>query len=218
MLSPTDPAFPIQGISPRPYAIFGGSFDPVHWGHLNIALQAHAQVGLERVLWLPAGHPPHKAHRPVTSVAHRLAMLELATAPWPSFVVSDLDTRRPGPSFAAQTFSELRAHYLHVSWFWLLGSDAFATLPRWYCADELVTGCHWLVVPRRQGQLLQATAQRVQRHFAEQGLTLAWSALQMKPLRVSSTQVRQACARGASLVGLVPEAVLTYIATQGLYG
>ncbi|MBD2104916.1 nicotinate (nicotinamide) nucleotide adenylyltransferase [Leptolyngbya sp. FACHB-261] len=212
-----DAAFPIQGISSQRLAIFGGSFDPVHCGHLNMAQQAQQQVGLAQILWLPAANPPHKSGRVTTPVAHRLAMLELALASKLNQTISTLEVQRPGLSFAAQTFRQLRQSQPQADWHWLIGSDTFASLPRWYDLEELVEHCHWLVVPRAGSRPLQTLIAQVQQQLTTRELPLRWSVLNLKPLAVSSTQIREAVAQGTSIAGLVPAAVQAYIEAHGLY-
>jgi nicotinate-nucleotide adenylyltransferase len=126
-------------------AIFGGTFDPVHWGHLVVAQTALSQLSLERVIWVPTRHPPHKRG---SAYEHRRLMLERAIADNPAFVLSPMETDYSSTNYAVGTLAYLQDIYPNHQWYWVIGLDAFQTLPRWYCRERLIPACDWLVAPR----------------------------------------------------------------------
>src|SRR5437763_11958951 len=106
--------------------VFGGTFDPVHLGHLVLAEQCREQGRLDEVWFVPAGRPPHKQHHAVTPFRHRAEMLRLATAGHPAFRVNELEDQRPGPSYTVDTLDALRPAHPGADWFFLVGSDTLA--------------------------------------------------------------------------------------------
>src|SRR4030042_5347120 len=112
--------------------IFGGTFDPIHNGHLTVAEEVRVKLGLGQLLFIPAGQPWLKADRPVSSAKHRLAMLSLAIADNHHFAISTIEIERPGPSYTVDTIAALKRNLgVEVKIFFLLGSDALAELPQW---------------------------------------------------------------------------------------
>lgn len=212
----------------------GGTFDPVHWGHLLIAETALSQATLDQVSWVPDRCPPHKR---AAGFEHRLEMVRLAIADHPAFAISPGATNHSGPSYAIQTLIDLQSVYTNTQWYWIIGLDAFQTLPRWYRRQELAAQCDWLVVPRLvpaappREELGGMTAQiesickQVTQQLAEQFISIRWQLLQMPWVGVSSSLIRQYCRDGyadakgvrSSIRYLVPEAVRIYIATHNLY-
>ncbi len=214
-------------------AILGGTFDPVHWGHLVLAETALSQLDLEMVIWVPARRPPHK--RGLT-YEHRRLMVEIAIAGNSAFVLKDTKTSHAEPEYAISTLADLQDTYLNRQWFWIIGLDAFHTLPRWYRREQLIPACDWLVAPRplpntataslfstsasaQQGMDTQASwqCQQVAGQLASQNIPIRWQLLQMPPLGISSTLIRQYCRQHRSIRYLVPEGVRTYITTHNLY-
>ena len=197
--------------------VLGGTFDPVHVGHLALATYARDAIGLERVLFVPAGIPPHKTDRPVTPAHHRLAMVELAVADEPTFEVSRVEIDRPGPSYAADTMTiladEERASGRGRELYFILSSEAVAGLPRWHQPDRLLELCRLAVVPRRGVGMPQRAW--IEEHFA--GREDRFLALAGPDLPVSASQIRRIAAAGGSLEGLVPPVVERYIVEHALY-
>ncbi len=128
-------------------AIFGGTFNPVHWGHLLIAETAFDQFKLDQVLWVPTFRPPHK-NQALVAYPHRREMVRRAIADHPGFTLSANDGQPQGTSYAIATLKALQVHYPGARWYWILGNDAFQSLPRWQASQELATHCTWLVAPR----------------------------------------------------------------------
>ena len=183
--------------------IFGGSFDPVHVGHLAIANAALESVPLDRVLFVLARRAPLKERGPVAGEADRLAMLELAVAGEPRFSVSRIELDRPGPSYTVDTLEALSGADLL---FLILGGDALAALPRWKDPDRIAT-LATLVVAERPGAPERAGHE-------QKGTVVAFDAPR---LDISSLELRARAARGRSLRYLVPDPVWRHIEARGLY-
>jgi nicotinate-nucleotide adenylyltransferase len=203
-------------------AILGGTFNPIHQGHLLIADMALHQQHLDRIIWVPTYAPPHKATAELAEFSHRLAMVQQAIAPDDAYTLSDIE-QKLGTSFAIDTLIALQALYPNCKWYWILGLDAFQTLPHWYGRRELSDRCQWIVAPRPVSDLdiekldLLALCQKVAQQMQTEEISIAWHLLQMQPISVSSSLVRQFCQEHRSLEGLVPPVVATYILTHQLY-
>lgn len=183
--------------------IFGGTFDPVHVGHLAIANAALESIPLDRVLFVPARRAPLKEHGPVAGEADRLAMLQLAVAGEPRFSVSRIELDREGPSYTVDTLERLAGA---DELFLILGGDALAALPRWKDPDRIAT-LATLVVAERPGAPERAGN-------ARNASILAFDAPR---LDISSRELRARAARGRSLRYLVPDPVWRHIEGRGLY-
>lgn len=218
--------FELGGISMQKLAIFGGSFDPVHCGHLAIAQVALTQLNLDQVLWVPTRQPPHKIGRSLLDFDLRKQMIQLAIAYQPAFELSLVEANRTPPSYAIQTLTELQAIYGNAQWFWIVGADTFATLPRWYESEQLAALVEWLVAPRSLPATSALAAlnwsdfcQQVARHWSDSRprVPLRWQVLQMPMIDISSSLIRQYCRARRSIRHLVPESVSIYIETHHLY-
>ena len=195
----------------RKVAIFGGTFNPVHWGHLLIAEMAMSQFNLEQVFWVPTHRPPHK-RQILTEFKHRLAMVRQAIADNPIFTASDVDAHRSGHSYAIETFQDLKALHPDCQWHWIIGQDAFQSLPKWRGIEILAVGCTWLVAPRNLGDSTSRSA--VLSHPSEQFRS---HLLEMPAVEISSSLIRQRCQQGRSIRYLVPDSVRHYIQTHRLF-
>jgi nicotinate-nucleotide adenylyltransferase len=205
-------------------AILGGTFNPVHRGHLLMATTALRQYALDQVLWVPTPTPPHKPSADLANFSHRLEMIKQAIAPYPTFAVSEIERQRAGRSYALHTFLDLQEAYPARQWFWIVGLDAFQSLPRWYRRHEWVDRCRWLVAPRPLGEPsdlcashIQAQCQQVAEQMRQQGNPIDWDLLPMPLIGVSSSLVRQYCRDHRPIDQLVPESVQAYIAMHQLY-
>lgn len=194
--------------------ILGGTFNPVHWGHLHMARAALTQAQLDRILWLPAGDPPHKPLAAGATTAQRVEMVKRAIQGHPEFVYCPLEVERAGRSYAIVTVEALQQHYPGDEWFWIIGADAFADLPQWYRVKDLVAQVTWLVAPRSETTDWQGLWAGVQ---AQIGAEVRALPLRMPTVGISSTEIRQACQRGESIRAYVPPAVASYIEEQRLY-
>jgi nicotinate-nucleotide adenylyltransferase len=206
-----------SGSRPRAgWAIFGGTFDPVHLGHLAIAEGAIDELGLGGVLWVPAGMPPHKADQAVTPASHRVAMVELAIAGNPRFHLSRVELERHGPSYSVDTVRTLREDGGVLSGaepVLLLSAEALRALPSWHEPDALISLARIGVVPRLGYP--PPSAAWIEEHFPDR--TDRFIALSGPWLGHSSSDIRRRVAAGQSIRYLVPDAVRNYIETNRLY-
>lgn len=195
------------------FGIMGGTFDPIHVGHLAVAEEAREALGLDRVLFVPAGEPPHKPAGSVTPVEHRVAMVQAAILDNPSFELSTIEVDRPGPSFTVDTVEALaRAHpgaALHV----ILSAETFAELPTWHEPERLFAAARVAVVPR-EGYPAPDPAWLA---AAFPGREDRVDYLEGPRLGLSSTAIRGRVAAGRSIRYLVPDLVGAYIAGKHLY-
>ena len=209
--------------------IFGGTFNPVHWAHLLMAETALCQFSLDWVIWVPTYRPTYKADSELVDFHHRLTMVQQAVISHPRFAVSAIEQHQPSASYAIDTFLALQKLYPSSEWFWLIGLDAFQSLPRWYQYQELVPQCQWLVIPRWVGAvaasqspqsslaMAQQIAEQVAAKLAAQSVPLNWHLLDMPLVDISSSLIRQYCCKQRSIRYLVPDVIRDYINQHGLY-
>jgi nicotinate-nucleotide adenylyltransferase len=192
--------------------VLGGTFDPIHIGHLIVAEEARIKLGLAKVLFVPAGQPWLKQDRDITPAVHRVEMVRRAIAENPYFKLSTLEVDRPGPSYTVDTLGLLQDQLSsEASLFFILGRDTLAELPLWKEPRKVIQLCR-LVVPPRLGS-------RDLRHLEEAipGLLERVIQLDMPVIGISSSEIRQRIARGLSIRYLVPPGVERYITEQGIY-
>jgi len=198
--------------------IFGGSFDPIHTAHLELAQCALDQRRLDGVIFVPARVPPHKVGRPLAPAGDRLRMIELAVRDRPAFRVSTVELDRDGPSYTLLTVRELRRELgATAELFLLLGADSVRDLPTWWRADELVREAAVVPFGRPGCRLQEDLARLAERFGAEWAQAVAKRTVEAPLMDVSSTAIRERVGSGRSIEGLVPEAVARYIASHGLY-
>lgn len=203
---------PPAPIVPGSVGILGGTFDPIHHGHLVIAEEAREALGLERVLLVPTAMPPHKPGRALTAAAHRLAMAELAVAGNPAFAVSGIEVERGGPSYTVETLEALSADGIADPWF-ILSTEALAGFPAWRQPGRILELCRLAVVPRGNHEMLDAAW--VREHFPGREDRIAFLPGPLLP--ISGSVVRRRAAAGRSVRYLVPDAVARYITDHALY-
>jgi len=211
--------------------IMGGTFDPIHLGHLDAAVAARAALGLDEVWLMPARLPPHRMAEPRASVYHRLAMVRLAADLHAGLVASDLEVNAPGPSYTSATLDRLAG----MGWqpwqiFFITGADAFVEIATWRDYPGLLDRAHFVVVSR-PGVAVSALASRLpalaprliapgagaEAARARSGSTAVFL-IDAPTADVSSTDIRARAATGRPLAGMVPAAVEHYIRQHGLYG
>lgn len=225
-------------------AIFGGAFNPIHWGHLLIAESAFSQFTLDKVIWVPTFRPTHKAAT-LAKFEHRMEMVRLAVADHPGFTVSDVDGQRQGISYAIDTLEHLKPSYPDACWYWVIGIDAFCSLPRWRGSAAIAAQCFWLIAPRSQANsdvtdrqtaasinlpaaslapelttpelTTEVLCEQVAAQLCDRGVQLNWQVLAMPQVPISSSLVRQYCQMGCSIRYLVHERVRQYITAYKLY-
>ncbi|NLF80527.1 MAG: nicotinate-nucleotide adenylyltransferase [Clostridia bacterium] len=191
--------------------IMGGTFDPVHYGHLLAAEEAYSHFGLDQVLFIPSGQPPHKRRPGGASCGQRLAMTALAVATNANFAVSSTEVRRAGYSYSVDTVSALLAEYgTDTDFTFIVGTDAALELPTWHEAERLLALVDF-VVAARPG-FAESALQQLPSPW-QRKMTL----LRMPLLEISSTDIRNRVREGRPIKYLLPEAVENYIYAEGLY-
>ena len=190
--------------------VLGGTFDPVHVAHLVIAEAAREALSLDVILFVPAGEPWRKSHRTITAAEHRLALLRSAIAGNDAFGVSDVELRRGGPSYTADTLEALAGERLDDAFWFIVGADALADMPQWHEPERIVNHARLAVAPR-DVQDANVAVQGVAEFRDRIDLFLA------PRMEVSSTDIRERVAAGRSIRYLVPDGVREYIVEQGLY-
>ena len=192
--------------------VLGGSFNPVHYGHLLLADEVLESLGLERILFVPAGVPPHKAPADLAPAADRYAMVKLAVASHPRFEVSDLELRRPGPSYTVDTLEALRRPGEEL--FLIVGSETFLDLLTWR-EPKRIAGLARLTVVPRVGSAFDpagAAARKVVREIGQEPLIVHAASLP-----IAASDLRRRVAEGRSLAYRLPDAVIAHIRSRGLY-
>ena len=212
----------------RRIAIYGGSFDPFHLGHLVPTVRAQETFHFEAVHFVPAGSPPHKDAAPLTAVTHRLAMVAMATLPYDNFFTSDDEVFAPQPTYSVETVRRFQARFPDATLYFILGSDSYSQLATWELWEELVDSVHLVVLHRAHmwGEKLKERVPerllprtRVVEPFEQvpdpEELTVYL--LNHEPFPISGTSIRDRQSRGLPIRELVPHEVHTYIEKYGLY-
>jgi nicotinate-nucleotide adenylyltransferase len=213
--------------------ILGGTFNPVHLGHLAASEEVRARLRLDRVLFVPAAVPPHKVDADLASAGDRLEMVRLAIADRPWFALSDIEVTRGGTSYTIDTVRSLRSSHPAASLFFITGVDSFLEIKTWHLWDQLLATCTFVVLSRpgslfsdlrrldfmrpvdRELADLDAGAMSeavIRTDFGETYLEAGFTSA------ISSTEVRRRLREGLSVKYLLPDAVEQYIITNGLYG
>lgn len=190
----------------RPYrlGVMGGTFDPIHHGHLVAASEVAAVFNLDEVVFVPTGEPWHKSAQEVTQAEHRYLMTVIATASNPRFKVSRVDIDRPGPTYTIDTLRDLRRARPDAELFFITGADAMAQILSWKDVQELWTLAHFVGVTRPGHELQNMGRDDV-------------SLLEVPAMAISSTDCRQRVAASEPVWYLVPDGVVQYIAKHNLY-
>ncbi len=192
--------------------IMGGTFDPIHFGHLFVAEQARQRLGLDKVIFVPNGQPPHKKLYQVSDAEHRYAMCVLACADNPHFEVSRIEIDRPGPSYTIDTIREFRRAYgPHVELYFITGADAVLEILTWRQPDDILREAH-VVAAHRPGFDLSRIDEVLGPERSSRVRAMAVPALD-----ISSTDIRRRVAAGLSIRYLTPEPVRQYIYRHRLY-
>ena len=193
--------------------IFGGTFDPPHIGHLILAAEGRAQLGLDRLLWVLTPDPPHKLDQPIAPLEHRLAMVKLAIADDPSFELSTVEMDRPGPHFALDTVNILTEQNPGVDLVYLMGGDSLRDLPTWHRSVDFVSACHAIGVMRRPGDAIDLPA--LEKILP--GLTAKVRFVDAPLLDIAAHEIRERIAGGRPFRCFLPPGVYEYIVKRNLY-
>lgn len=194
--------------------ILGGTFDPVHNGHLIIADVAREQLNLKEVLFIPAGQPWLKVERSITPAKHRLEMLRLALEDTPYCRISEMEIKRSGPTYTIDTINELRKRLdAEDELFFILGQDILMQLPQWHDASDMVQLCYLVAAPRPGVKKPDLKALEAQ----IPGITQRVMLMKEPKVDISASDIRERVARGLSVRHLVPEPVNRYIKEHRLY-
>ena len=194
--------------------VLGGTFDPIHNGHLIVAEEARARLNLTEILFVPAAQPWLKESSPISAAKHRVQMVRLAIADHPYLKLSTIEIDRGGPSYTVDTMIELQAlHGAGDELFFILGWDSLAQLPQWKEPSRLTTMCRLVAVPRPGHALPDLNSLEA----AIPGLSQRLIVLEKPQIDISATEIRKWVAQGLSVRHLVPEPVDEYIRQHKLY-
>ncbi len=201
----------------RSVILFGGTFDPIHNGHLTVALFAGAHLHADRIIFIPARRSPHKKDAPIADDVSRLTMIHLAIMGKGCFGVSDCELTRPEPSYTIDTVAHFRCEYgPQADLFWLIGADMVAGLPHWHRITELLAACRLCIMYR--GGMDKPDLTPLVSHFGQEAVARLENDVLPTPLvDISSTDIRTRIAAGQPVADLVPPLVLHYIGKNRLY-
>ena len=204
--------------------LFGGSFNPIHNGHLMVATEIRQGCALDRMVLLPSAHPPHKTNQELLAPHHRLRMVELAIADDPNLELSSYDSSRAGPTYTIDTilyFQKLFGE--ETSLYWIIGADSLNELATWHRASELVDLCRIITAGRPGNSASHAGQHAIDwsclgESFSDEQIQRLRDGVQDTPeLDISSTSIRDRVCRGEPIDDLVPPSVCKYIKTHELY-
>lgn len=195
-------------------AIMGGSFNPLHLGHLIVASHVADSGLFDEVVFMPSGQPPHKAHDEVTATKTRVLMLKKALASDTRFSVSELEVSREGFTYTFDTISELKKTDPSTKYYLIIGSDSLLDLYKWYRSEELLDMCHFVLVNRSgfNNILIQQTLTAIQEKHPTEFIQIS-----IPNIEISSTDIRQRIKDNRSIRYLVPEIIENYILENDLY-
>ncbi|MBA7491535.1 putative nicotinate-nucleotide adenylyltransferase [subsurface metagenome] len=188
--------------------ILGGTFDPIHWGHLLIAEGVREKFALDRVYFIPAAWPPHKVKNKVTEAAHRYKMALLATQDNSHFSVSDLEMNRPGKSYTIETVKELKEKHEGAEIYFIIGLDSALEIFTWKDPEKLLGLCRFISVQRPFSEELEKLDKKYRERI---------EVVEVPTLPISSTEIRERVRKGRSIKYLVPQSVEEYIYKNRLY-
>ncbi len=204
-----------MGLVGRRIGVLGGTFDPVHNGHLAIAETARAQCDLSEVVFVPAPRPWQKTDHALTPIDHRVAMLRLATNVRPYFRLSEVDINRPGPTYTIDTIADLRQELDQpAEFYFILGWDSLESLPSWKEASQLVHICYLVAAPRPH----YPRPDLARLETAIPGISARLIFMRGPRVNVSASEIRERVLRGEPIHGMVPVPVERYIIENRLYG
>lgn len=201
----------------RRVGVFGGTFDPVHYGHLVVAEEVYATLHLAEMVFVPAGQPPHKTREVITAAEHRLAMLELAIASNPHFTISRVDLDRSGPSYTVDTLRLLREQWGdETAIYFVIGGDSLEDLLGWYDPPGILEQLSYLVAVRRPGYI-ESEEYYDWLEARLPGIKQRLLVVDAPQFEISATGLRSRVAEGRPIKYQTPDSVESYIIQYGLY-
>ncbi len=193
--------------------IMGGTFDPIHFGHLAMAEEAREIFSLDEILFIPSARPPHKVEKNITPEVHRLMMTYLATQSNEKFQVSPMEILREGLSYTLDTMNQLEKKFgADTELFFIIGADSMVDLPKWHKSQELVSKVHFIATTRPG---VEVNLEEVEKFFGDNAKNIFQ--VEVPGLEISSTDIRERVKSGRSIKYLVPEVVEEYILKENLY-
>ncbi|QSR88768.1 nicotinate-nucleotide adenylyltransferase [Methylacidiphilum caldifontis] len=184
-------------------AIFGGSFDPIHYGHLISAMDCLEQIPLNKIIFMPCSRSPFKKQNPQATGHERLEMIQLAIEPFKNFEVCPFEVQSPAPSYSIKTAKQFHKLYPQAELFWIIGSDQIAGLPRWKDYAELIQIVKFIVVPRS--------------NYPFEKTDYLIPLPKIRYVDISSTEIRERVKKDLPFFHLLPEAVFNYIKKHSIY-
>lgn len=196
------------------FGVLGGTFDPIHNGHLAVAEAVKTKLNLSKIIFVPAGQPPHKLGKTITPPSHRVRMLHLALANYADFAISMVDINRMPPHYSVDMLPLLQAEYdfTPAQTYFIIGADLLPKLPTWHQAQQILKLCR-LAVVHRPDYSFDLTA--IYLRLPNLASKINW--VENYPIPISSTEIRHKLRHGQSIDSLVPPSVATYIQQKNLY-
>ncbi|MFH1612826.1 MAG: nicotinate-nucleotide adenylyltransferase [bacterium] len=188
------------------WGILGGTFNPIHNGHLIIAKEIQEIFSLEKILFIPSANPPHKKIE-IIDKSHRFNMVKLAISSNPNFSISDIEMKKSGKSYSIETIQKLKKKYPVIDFYFIIGIDAFLEIFKWKKALKLISICNFIVI-NRQGYKLEDISEKVKKQVIIQ---------EISNIDISSSKIRTLIKNKKSIKYLVPEKVEQYIEIKGIY-
>lgn len=195
--------------------IMGGTFDPIHNGHLFLAKQAFMEYELDCIWFMPSGQPPHKKDHKIAEVQDRCAMVELAIDNEPGFAFSDFETSRQGNSYTAKTLTLLREDYPEHEFYFIIGADSLYEIEKWYCPETVMENATLLVASRDYEEDHLPIDQQIK--YLQEKYHGNIYQIHCKEVDISSEEIRNMIAREKSIITYVPKEVAQYIENHHLY-
>ncbi|TFE67635.1 nicotinate (nicotinamide) nucleotide adenylyltransferase [Methylacidiphilum sp. Yel] len=193
----------IRNMSAQRIAIFGGSFDPIHHGHLISAMDCLEQMALQKIIFMPCARSPFKTTNPIASAQDRLEMIRLAIKPFKNFELSSFELQSPAPSYSIHTAKTFQKLFEQIELFWIIGSDQVQELPRWKEFAELIKIVTFIVVPRAG--------------FPFEKKSYLRSLPISRYIDISSSEIRERVKKNLPVIHLLPSAVFRYIKKHSIY-
>lgn len=195
--------------------IMGGTFDPIHNGHLYLGREAKSEFGLDEVWFMPSGQPPHKKDHKITDSRFRYMMVKLAVEACPDFIPSDFEIKRKGNTYTAQTLMLLKEHYPQHNFFFIIGADSLFEIESWRTPEKVMSLATILVAGRNYEKPHCSLAEQID--YLNQKYQGDVRMIHCEPIDISSASIRAMAAQGSSLAKVLPPSVFGYIQQHKLY-